>query len=296
MLESDLILEKILKFLGISQDNVVSAIVQIVLAVLLFICLYRLVISSLKRAEKKILQRNPNGNIKIIRLIRHLCLLLLAVVFAFSITAYFPAVNKIFSSLLAGSGIIALIISVASQDAISNFVGGLIIAFSKIYEVGDIIRYVDNDISGVVEEITIRHTVIRTFENKRLIVPNSIMNSTAVESSSYGDSKKCIMLDVGITYSSDTERAMKIFAEVIRSHPKFFDNRSDEEKENGVSDVKVRVISFDQTAIIIRGWVWAESGGVGVDMKSDILLLLKKRFEEEGIFFATPRIALVDNK
>jgi small-conductance mechanosensitive channel len=201
-----------------------------------------------------------------------------------------------FTSLLAGSGVLALVISVASQDAISNLVGGLMVLFTKPFTIGDIIRYVDKDITGVVEEITLRHTVIRTFENKRLIIPNATINTSVIENADFGESRICLLLDVDITYESDVEKAMTIFAEVIRQHPCYMDLRSDSEKANQVEDVKIRVVNFASSSVVLRGWVWAKNSAVGVDMKSDILRTLKQRYEAEGIDFAYPHMVVVSDR
>ena len=83
------------------------------------------------------------------------------------------------------------------------------------------VRCVDNNITGRVEEITLRHTAIRTYENKRLIIPNSVMNSSIIENADYQDSRVCTFLEIGVTYESDIARAKELLADVVARQPDF---------------------------------------------------------------------------
>ena len=127
-----------------------------------------------------------------------------------AIVSQVPGLNKIATSLLAGSGIVAVALSVAAQASVGNLVSGVLINLFKPFQVGDMIRYLDQDIFGRVEEITLRHTVIRTLENKRLIIPNSTMNTEVIENDSYGSTVICLFLDLEVSYESDLDLAMNI--------------------------------------------------------------------------------------
>ena len=105
---------------------------------------------------------------------------------------------------------IAVVAGLAAQEALGSVVSGMMILAFKPFKMGDVVRYVDNDITGTVEEITLHHTAVRTFENKRVIIPNSKMNSAIIENADYADSKVCVFLTVGITYESS--RPSSIFA------------------------------------------------------------------------------------
>ena len=286
-------MKKILDFLDITYGNVLGMVLNVCLTIVIFLVLFKLINALFKKAEKKLIMNDSKANVGPLRFIRYLCTAIIGLLCLTSVASYFPAINKLLTSLLAGSGIIALIISIASQDAISNLVGGILILFTKPFKVGDVIRYTDADITGTVEEIALRHTVIRTFENKRLVIPNSIINSSVIENSDYSDSKVCILLDVDITYESDAQKAMEIFADIIRSHPKYFDNRTNAEKKLNIDEPKIRIIKFDSSSIVLRGWIWAENTAAAVDIKSDILMSLKDRYAAENIDFAYPHMVIV---
>ena len=79
-----------------------------------------------------------------------------------------------------------------------------------------------NGVTGTVEEITLRHTVICTSENSRLVVPNSVVNSSTLENITMKDLHCCNYLDVGVGYHADTDEAIRIMEEEILRHPLFF--------------------------------------------------------------------------
>ncbi len=78
--------------------------------------------------------------------------------------------NQAVSSLLAGAGIIGIILGFAFQDITSNFIAGIYIAFKKPFDIGHTIK--TNDFIGHVEEIQLRSTTIRTFSGLHLMIPN----------------------------------------------------------------------------------------------------------------------------
>ena len=84
-----------------------------------------------------------------------------------------PYLKSIGAALFAGAGITAIIIGFASQKAFSNIVSGVFILIFKPFKITDTIEFKDGQ-KGIVEEITLRHTVINNYENRRIIIPNSI--------------------------------------------------------------------------------------------------------------------------
>lgn len=93
------------------------------------------------------------------------------------------------ATLFAGAGIFAAIIALASQQALSNIISGIFIVISKPFRVGD---YIELSIlhRGTVEDITLRHTVIRDIQNNRIIVPNSKINSETIVNYHLNDERK----------------------------------------------------------------------------------------------------------
>lgn len=203
-----------------------------------------------------------------------------------------PSLRALGITLFAGAGIFAAIIGFASQQAFSNIVGGIFIVIFKPYRVNDIIK-VGNQEWGMVEDITIRHTVIRSFENRRYIIPNSTMSSETILNASIEDSMVCVFLEMGISYDSDIDLAMAIMKEEGEKHPNFVDNRSTEDKEAGSEKIITRLIGFGDSSVNIRAYIWAEDPIKGFVLKTDLFKSIKKRFDESGIEIPFPYRTIV---
>ena len=216
--------------------------------------------------------------------------IVMAVVYIIGVAAFLsliPGMEKVSNSILASAGIGAMAVGLASQDALSNVVGGLFIIFSRPFKVGDFIM-VDDIVTGTVMEITLRHTVIRNAENRMILIPNSKMNSSTVVNSSYGETATCAFVEVGVSYTTDLDHAMETMRDEIMKHPMLIDHRSDGERKAGVPQVVVRVISLGDSAITLRAWAWAATPGNAFTMKCDLLKSVKERFDSEKIEIPYP--------
>lgn len=272
---------------GTTLYSVIVAAVAIILC-LLALKIIKVVTSRAVRLRHE--QGKPPGVLPFLRYVLNVL-----AVFAVISGVVSDSTSDMLSKLLTGSGIVAVVISISCQEAFGNLASGVVISMSRPFEVGDVIRYLDADISGTVEEITLRHTVIRTFENKRLIVPNGTLNRTAIENSTDTDRRICLLLNFSVSYESDIQAAMDIIADVVLLHPRFCDVRTKDEIINGKPPVRVQVIGFEKHAITIRAWVWAEYSEF-VGMRSDILVEVARRFKRGGVAFAYPRVTLEERE
>lgn len=193
-----------------------------------------------------------------------------------------PELNKVTQTILAGSGILALAISLSAQESLNNIISGLFIILFKPFEVGDRITLVNNSITGTVEDITLRHTVIKTFINSRIVIPNSTINKEVIENSNLIDTKASSFVDIFIAYEADIHRAMEIMADTIGSHPLYVDTRSDDEKET-TPLVKVYVRELADSGVGLRASMWTKTVGENFSACSDVRLELLEKFKVEGI-------------
>ena len=206
-----------------------------------------------------------------------------------------PKLRALAVTLFAGAGIMVAAIGFAAQSAFSNIVNGVFIVFSKPYRVGDLIK-VRSDLFGVVEDITLRHTIITNFENKRIIIPNAVMGSEVIENTTIKDMEVCRWIEVGISYDSDVELATKIMQEEAVKHPQCIDHRTAEQKEQGIPQVEVRLIEFADFSVNLRALVWTNDPLNARAMHSDINKAIKKRFDAEGIEIPFPYRTIVYKK
>ncbi len=207
-----------------------------------------------------------------------------------------PFLRHIAQSMLAGAGILAIVIGFASQQALGNIISGIFIVMFKPYRINDRISLKDS-LRGVVEDINLRHTIIRNFENQRIIIPNSVMSNEILINSNYNDDKICRFIDVGISYGSDIDTARIIMQEVIENHPLCIDVRKEADIEAGIPRVTVRVLSLGDSSVMMRGWAWAADAPNAFVMQCDVTESIKKRFDREGIVIPFPQrtISYLDN-
>lgn len=217
------------------------------------------------------------------------------VVFMLALTLIFytiPGLRTIGITLFAGAGIFAAIIGFASQEAFSNIISGIFIVIFKPFRVGDNIKIGELH-QGVVEDITLRHTIINNFENRRIIIPNTVISSQTIINSTIEDEKVCIFIEVGISYDSDLGKAKELLRQTVGEHPNCIDNRSAQELSENTEKVVVRVIAFGESSVNLRAYGWARNSGEGFIMKCDVFESLKSRFAEGGIEFPYPHRTIV---
>lgn len=203
-----------------------------------------------------------------------------------------PKLKALSITLFAGAGILTAVALFASQQAFANIVSGIFIVIFKPFRVNDIVD-IGNLPKGRVEDITLRHTVIRSYENRRMIIPNSIISSEIIVNSSIVDEATCNFVEMGISYDSDIDKAMEIMQEEVAKHPNFIDQRTEEEKESGVPLVVVRVINFGDSSVNLRAYAWTVDHSSGFDLKTDLNKSIKESFDRNGIEIPFPYRTIV---
>jgi small conductance mechanosensitive channel len=197
------------------------------------------------------------------------------------------------TTLLTGAGILAAIVGFASQSAFSNIVSGVFLVIFKPFSVGDRVK-IGQLYSGDVEDITLRHTVIKDFENRRIVIPNAIISNETIINANLVEDKVCMFVEFGIALDADIDKAIAIIQEEAMTHRFYMDNRTDAEKARGDHPVLVRVMGFTELATQLRAYAWAANANDGFDLKTDLHYSIKKRFDAEGIEIPYPHRILVN--
>jgi small-conductance mechanosensitive channel len=204
----------------------------------------------------------------------------------------FPSLKGIAQTALGGAGVMALIIGLSAQEALANIIGGLFIITFKPFKIGDRVKVTDTMV-GTVSDITLRHTVIRNFENKMIVIPNSIINKEKLINYDMGELKCCERIEIGISYDSDIDLAKKIMQEECERHPLLLDNRTELEIQEGKPIVKTALTQLNDSSMTIRAWTWGRDFSDSFQLKIDVLESIKKRFDKEGIEIPYPYRTIV---
>lgn len=197
-----------------------------------------------------------------------------------------PPVRSLAVGVFAGASILAAIIGFASQAAFSNIVSGVFIVLFKPFRVGDIVK-IGGEI-GTIEDITLRQTVIRALENKRLIYPNSVIDSEPIINWTIHDETAQKYMFISIDYEADLERATAIIQEEAEAHPDLLDMRSEAERDQRATLVPVQLLSLDNSMVNFRIPVWAKDLPSAMRMTWDLHRSIKLRFDREGVALGRP--------
>jgi small conductance mechanosensitive channel len=201
------------------------------------------------------------------------------VIFFLAVTVAFGAAGLgSFLQALATIGAAAtLAIGFALQDVIKNFVAGVFIFTDKPFRIGDWIEWNDN--AGVVEDISMRVTRVRTFDNELLTVPNGQLANDVVKNPVEGE-KLRLKFVFGIGYDDDIERATGIILEEAERHEDILE-------DPGPS---VRLVELGDSSVGLQSRIWIgdPSRGDFVKTRAEYVQSVKQRFDEEGINIPYP--------
>ncbi|HNY35138.1 MAG TPA: mechanosensitive ion channel [Methanothrix soehngenii] len=182
-----------------------------------------------------------------------------------------PQLRSLVTAILAGAGIAGLAIGYAAKDSLSNFTSSIFIAVFQPYRVGDSVDFRGE--YGQVEDLTLRHTVIRTTDNKRIIVPNSVMGIEPIVNWSIKEPEILWIVDFDLEKASDIDRAREIIVSKARGHPMVLKDRR----------MTVQLISSRYSELTLRLEVPVPGRNVAKAIGCDIREAVKKEFEAQGI-------------
>ncbi|WP_275316669.1 mechanosensitive ion channel family protein [Tenacibaculum bernardetii] len=198
-----------------------------------------------------------------------------------------PAFRSKATLIFSGAGILAAIIGFAAQAALSNLIAGAFIVVFKPFRVGDYIRLDDTRV-GIVEDITLRHTVINNFENKRLIIPNSVISTDSVLNHTIEDSHVLSFNNFKLGLKADIDLARRIIQEEAIKLPTVIDFRTPHQVIINTDQVDVRVIDVYTDHIHLRAYVWLNEPFQEFKTKCALKEAVHKRFLAEGVALPIP--------
>ena len=194
------------------------------------------------------------------------------------IVVFIAAINQLgiqTTSIIAVLGAAGLAIGLALQGSLSNFAAGILIVIYRPYKVGDYIQ-ADNHL-GTVDDIQIFSTVLRTPDNKVVVVPNgSIMNGSIVNFSNQETRRVDIV--ASCSYDDDIDKVKSVLSDIL------------ENDERILSEPKPRIavseLADSSVNMIVRPWV---KNSDYIDVLYSLTEEIKKRFDKEGISIPYPQ-------
>ncbi len=191
-------------------------------------------------------------------------------------------------AILGATSLIAVIVTFAAQEAFSNLVAGFFLALYQPFRLGDLIKLSEKDINGIVQEITLRHTIIRTYDGTQVIIPNSIMNSQIVENKRTETNLFSRQIILSVAYDTDIDKAREVLIKAVSETEGFVDPRTDNEKRDGVPPVSVVVSDFLDSGIELRFRVYTKTSAEHYALNGKVREAVLKAFRENGIEIPYP--------
>lgn len=186
---------------------------------------------------------------------------------------------------LASLGIAGIAIGFALQNTIANIFGGVQLIIDKTMEVNDVIK-VGNDIFGTVEDIGIRSTRIKTFDNEMLIVPNGFLANQTIQNFAQPEEKVRVLIDFGVDYSSDPKKVKKIVVDVLKKTKSILKN----------PEPNILFIDMADFSLKFRAVFWVSSYKDRINIKSEAVGEIYNALKKNKITIPYPTRTVIMKK
>ncbi|MFC7068399.1 mechanosensitive ion channel family protein [Halobaculum lipolyticum] len=181
-------------------------------------------------------------------------------------------------NLLVGAGFAGIVLGLAARQTLGAVLAGFVVLFSRPFELGDWV--VIGDQEGVVSDITIVNTRIRTFDEEYVMIPNDVVTDTEVVNRSRKGRLR-LNLDVGVDYDTDVDRAAEVAEEAMRGHDLVM----------SAPNPHVVLTGFDDSSIGLRLRFYIDNPSARKMWKARtrVTLAVKRAFDEAGIKIPYPQ-------
>jgi small-conductance mechanosensitive channel len=190
----------------------------------------------------------------------------------------FAGYGSILTALATVAAAATLAIGFAMQDVLKNFVAGIFIFTDKPFRIGDWIEW--DGYAGVVEDISLRVSRVRTFDNELLTVPNSNLTDDVVKNP-VAKERLRLKFVFGIGYDDDIDEATEIILEEARNHPEILDDPE--------PSVRLTELADSYVGLQSRIWIDSPSRADFVKIRGEYVSTVKNRFDDAGINIPYPQ-------
>ncbi len=174
-------------------------------------------------------------------------------------------------------GISSVAIGFAFRDILQNFLSGILLLLTEPFKIGD--QIVFGDFEGTVEDIQTRATTIKTYDGRRIVIPNGNLFTNPVTVNTAFDIRR-LQYDVGIGYGDDIDRAKKLILEVIKGIEGVLTDPA--------PDVLVVDLADFSVNLRVRWWINPPRRRDALDLQDLVLMAVKKTLNENGIDLPFP--------
>ncbi len=270
-----------------------AKVVFILLVVVLTIVAAKIV-DKLMVVQVRMMNRRMNVDQTSYSLLRHSSVAVVYLIGLVIVISSIPFLEKFSLALLAGAGFAGIVVGLAAQSTLGNIISGISLAVFRPFRVGDRVNVMNE--YGKVADITLRHTIVRTWDNRRLIIPNSVIGNEAIINWSIEDPTVRWFVDVGISYDSDIDLARRIMLEEARKHLNVMTYMELKRYDPAVPKeeiVQVLVTELGDYAVNLRMYFWCADRKFCYLTGCELRESIKKRFDAEGVEIPFPYRTIV---
>ena len=181
------------------------------------------------------------------------------------------------SSFAIVAGALGVGIGFGLQTIVNNFISGLILLFERPVRVGDVV--VIDGTWATIRKIGLRATLVTTFDRSEIIVPNSDLVSEKVTNWTLSDKQARVVIALGVAYGSDLETVFAILGEVTAADPRVSEEPAP----------LVHFVGFGESSLDFEVRVWIRDIGERLDVRSDLLRKIDRRFREAAVTIPFPQ-------
>jgi small conductance mechanosensitive channel len=245
-----------------------------ILLALAIVLIGRIVVRWLIKLARKLMVR---GNMDPI-LINFISTIANVILLVFVIIAALDQLGVNTTSMIAVLGAAGLAVGLALKDSLQNFAAGVMLIINRPFKLGDFVEVAG--IMGIVEKISIFSTIMRTTDNREVIVPNGQIYADTITNYSARDTRRADMV-FGISYDSDLLKAKQILTDIVTSHPMVLSDPAP----------IIRVSELADSSVNFVVWPWVNSADFGV-AKAELLEQVKLAFDANDIVIPYPQMEL----
>ena len=198
----------------------------------------------------------------------------IVVVGVITFLSQYDSFKDVLKSLLTNSAILVAVVGFTLQNSIKNIIAGTLLLSADTFKVGDRIRIPKEDISGEIEELTLRHAKIKLATSERAIVPNYLLNDAVVINNNLHNEETCYPLVIPIPLSSNIQQAKEVVEQIIEAHPDILKNR----------DSSIILTNYQLTSIEIHAMIWTRNIEDSFRVLSELRLEIAEKLKKEGVF------------
>ena len=228
-----------------------------------------------KLADRAVTRRLdlPPESLTRYRVLRRTIVVAIVAVGLLSALLVVPGVRAVAGGLLASSAVVGLVIGLAAQRTLANFVAGVLIAFTQPLRLGDEVEVAGG--AGTVDEIGLTYTVIRTAAGERFFIPNEKLASDTIKNATIARSEHLAEVRIPVPLSSDLDRVVALLEDEARAAA---DTRPEKEPVATLTEFEPAA-----SVAVVTLHAWAEPGRAG-SLAGELRRAAHRRLRAEGMF------------